>query len=234
MAVIRVEKNKNYTTMSNYHLRDKELSLKAKGLLSVMLSLPDTWDYSIAGLASICKEGMESIKNTLKELKDHYYLVVTKCLPSKENDGKISYIYTVYECPESRGQNQPLDNQPIDVQPLDNQPLENTLYNKYRELNTDISNTEILKTEEEIKESKPKKSKAFVKPTLEEIQDYINEQNYNVDAEYFFDHYEANGWYVGSKKMSDWKATLRNWNRRDMNRPAPYAPQNTTANPFDF
>ena len=92
MAVIRVEKNKNYTTMSNYHLRDKELSLKAKGLLSVMLSLPDTWDYSIAGLASICKEGMESIKNTLKELKDHDYLVVTKCLPSKENDGKISYI----------------------------------------------------------------------------------------------------------------------------------------------
>ena len=91
-----------------------------------------------------------------------------------------------------------------------------------------------IEIDTEIKESKPKKSQAFIPPTLEEIQDYINENNLNIDAAYFYDHYEGNGWYVGSRKMKDWKATLRNWNRRDMNRPAPYAPQNTTANPFDF
>ena len=58
MAVIRIEKNKNYTVMSNYHLRDKNLSLKAKGLLSIMLSLPEGWHYNVRGLASICKEGV--------------------------------------------------------------------------------------------------------------------------------------------------------------------------------
>ena len=56
MSVFRVEKNKNYTTMSNYHLRDRNLTLKTKGLLSIMLSLPEDWDYSIKGLVSICKE----------------------------------------------------------------------------------------------------------------------------------------------------------------------------------
>jgi len=65
MAVFRVEKNANYTTMSNYHLRDKQLSLKAKGLLSFCLSLPDTWDYSIMGLAAVCKEGRDCIMSTL-------------------------------------------------------------------------------------------------------------------------------------------------------------------------
>ena len=75
MAVIRVEKNRNFTTMSNYHLRDKDLSLKAKGLLSQILSLPDDWDYSVRGLASICLEGKDCIVTTLKELEIKGYLV---------------------------------------------------------------------------------------------------------------------------------------------------------------
>ena len=74
MAVFRVEKNANYTTMSNYHLRDKQLSLKAKGLLSFCLSLPDTWDYSIMGLAAVCKEGRDCIMSTLQELEELGYL----------------------------------------------------------------------------------------------------------------------------------------------------------------
>ena len=69
MAVIRVEKNSNYTTMSNKHLRDKRISLKAKGLLSQMLSLPDDWGYSVGGLASVNQEGEKAIISTLKELK---------------------------------------------------------------------------------------------------------------------------------------------------------------------
>ena len=66
----KIEKNKNYTIMSNYHLRDKNLSLKAKGLLSFMLSLPENWDYSLSGLIAVCKEQESSIKSTLKELKE--------------------------------------------------------------------------------------------------------------------------------------------------------------------
>ena len=73
MAVIRVEKNKNFTTMSNYHLRDKELSLKAKGLLSQILSLPENWDYSVRGLVAICLEGKDCIVTTLQELERKGY-----------------------------------------------------------------------------------------------------------------------------------------------------------------
>jgi len=69
MAVIRVEKTENYTVMSNYHFKEKEMSLKAKGLLSLMLSLPDNWDYTIAGLVTICKENESAIKSALDELK---------------------------------------------------------------------------------------------------------------------------------------------------------------------
>lgn len=95
--VFKVEKNKNYTVMSNYHLRDKSLSLKAKGLLSFMLSLPDDWDYSLAGLCSICKEGKDAIRSTLKELKDNNYLVIEK---SKNDKGLFEYTYIIYEEPQ--------------------------------------------------------------------------------------------------------------------------------------
>ena len=69
MAVFRVNKNKNYTVMSNYHLRDKNLSLKAKGLLSLMLSLPEDWDYTVRGLSAINKESLGAIQSALKELE---------------------------------------------------------------------------------------------------------------------------------------------------------------------
>ena len=70
MAVFRVEKTRNYTVMSNQHLRDKRLSLKAKGLLSLMLSLPEDWDYTTKGLARICKDGVDSICATVRELEN--------------------------------------------------------------------------------------------------------------------------------------------------------------------
>lgn len=75
MSVVRINKNNNYTVMSNYHLRDRELSLKAKGLLSMMLSLPDGWDYSIAGLVAICKENETDIKAILNELEKLKYII---------------------------------------------------------------------------------------------------------------------------------------------------------------
>ena len=74
MAVFRVEKTKDFTIMCNHHLRNTELSLKAKGLLSLMLSLPDNWDYTTKGLSFICKDGVDSISTALKELERHGYL----------------------------------------------------------------------------------------------------------------------------------------------------------------
>ena len=78
MSVFKIEKSKNYTVMSNYHLRDKNLSYKAKGLLSFMLSLPEDWDYSINGLVSISKEEVKAIRNILQELQRYGYLVIEK------------------------------------------------------------------------------------------------------------------------------------------------------------
>ena len=83
MSVFRVEKNKNYTVMANYHLRDKELSFKSKGLLSYMLSLPEDWDYSLNGLASVSKEGIKAIKNIVAELKERGYLKINKIRKEK-------------------------------------------------------------------------------------------------------------------------------------------------------
>ena len=75
MAVFRVERIKDYTVMSNHHLRNKNLSLKAKGLLSQMLSLPDDWDYTLKGLAAINKESVDAIRTAIWELEDAGYVV---------------------------------------------------------------------------------------------------------------------------------------------------------------
>jgi len=99
MAIFRIEKNKNYTIMSNYHLKEKEMSLKAKGLLSLMLSLPNNWDYTIEGLVTICKENETAIKSTLKELKDFGYLEILKVQNKK---GQFEYEYNIYEKPQSK------------------------------------------------------------------------------------------------------------------------------------
>lgn len=98
MAVIRVNKSKNYTVMSNYHFKDKNMSLKAKGLLSMMLSLPDNWNYSVEGLVTICKESKTSIQSTLKELEDLKYLKRTRTQNTK---GQFKYIYDIYEKPQT-------------------------------------------------------------------------------------------------------------------------------------
>ena len=99
-SVCRVNKNANYTVMSNYHLRSTNLSLKAIGLLSKVLSLPENWDYSISGLTSICKEKETAIKAALDELKHWGYLVVTKLMPNETNSGRIEYVYDFYEYSE--------------------------------------------------------------------------------------------------------------------------------------
>lgn len=96
MGVFRIEKNKNYTTMSNYHLRDISLSYKAKGLLSFMLSLPETWDYSVNGLVCVSKENIHAIRSILKELENHKYLVREKYQNDK---GRFEYNYSIYEVP---------------------------------------------------------------------------------------------------------------------------------------
>ena len=99
MAVMRVHKNANYTIMSNHHFKEKKMSLKAKGLLSLMLSLPDDWDYSVNGLATLSKDGRESVMSALKELEEFGYLKRTRI--TNEKGHFKGYDYDIFECPQN-------------------------------------------------------------------------------------------------------------------------------------
>lgn len=140
MAIFRTHKNQNYTVMSNYHLKEKNMSLKAKGLLSVMLSLPDDWDYSLAGLIAICKENETAVKSALKELKDFGYIRIDKLMPNETESGRIEYVYNVFEQPQNiikqEHKKQGLENQPLENQPIENQVQLNTNKQNTKELNT--------------------------------------------------------------------------------------------------
>lgn len=182
MPVIRVEKNDNYTVMSNYHLRDKNLSLKGKGLLTVMLSLPPEWDYSINGLASIIKEGPEAVENVLKELKKTGYLEVTKMRDPKT--GLFEYVYTIYEeADESRGVNPGGGLPPVVETPLKiNTKEENTEINLYKEKNTKKEKSL------DIKKMKPKEALEVYKEEfslspeiVEALEDFIDMRETNKD-----------------------------------------------------
>lgn len=128
MAVFKVEKTKNFTIMSNHHLQNKNLSLKAKGLLSYMLSLPNDWDYSLAGLVANSQESKTSIRNTLNELKENHYLSITNLYPNQTESKKIEYIYNIYEEPhlEPSMQKQDTENQYLDFQYIENDTQLNT------------------------------------------------------------------------------------------------------------
>lgn len=144
MAVFRVEKNTNFTVMSNHHLKNKKLSLKAKGLLSQMLSLPAEWDYSLNGLAHINKEGKDSVREAIKELEREGYIVRTRVRDDKGLLGKAEYV--IYELPHLEN----ADFQPKSENPtLDNPTLENPTHEKPTlenptQLNKDKSNKKIL------------------------------------------------------------------------------------------
>ena len=161
MAVFRVEKTKDFTVMSNFHLRDVELSLKAKGLLSLMLSLPEDWDYTTKGLACICKDGVDSITSALKELENHGYLTRQR---TRYENGRLGDItYTIHEKPvgqkekeELPEQEKPKQEKPKRENPRQVNPEQVELkQEKPTQLNTELSNTEGLNTYQSIYPAEP-------------------------------------------------------------------------------
>lgn len=142
MAVFRIDKTRDYTVMSNHHLKNTSLSLKAKGLLSLMLSLPENWDYTTKGLSKICKDGIDSICSTIKELEQHGYIIRQRVRNEK---GQLTTVeYTILEAPETASpkQEKPKRENPV----LDNPILENPeqvlpILENPDQLNTNISNT---------------------------------------------------------------------------------------------
>ncbi|WP_304180738.1 hypothetical protein [Leptotrichia trevisanii] len=141
MATFRVNKTSDYTVISNYHLREKEMSLKAKGLLTLMLSLPERWDFSISGLVAICKESESAIKAALKELKIFGYLRIDMIKPDQTKSKKIEYVYSIFEKPLEKGKRQTVKKQKAEKQQVENQPTENQSTENQGQLNTNRLNT---------------------------------------------------------------------------------------------
>ena len=157
MATFRVNKTSDYTVISNHHLREKGMSLKAKGLLTLMLSLPENWDYSISGLASICAENETAIKTGLNELKKFGYLRISKIFPNKKRGNKkIEYVYEIFEKPlkedkkqkEQKTEEQTLESQVVENQGVENLSLESQAVENQGQLNTKELNTNKLNTKE--------------------------------------------------------------------------------------
>ena len=147
MAVFRVERNKGYTVMSNHHLRNKELSLKAKGLLSQMLSLPEDWDYTLAGLSFINREKIDAIREAVKELERAGYIVRSR---ERDEKGRLRGAdYVIFEQPQTPPvsdlptlENPTLDNPTLEKPTQEKPTLENPT-----QLNKDIQKTNLPKKE---------------------------------------------------------------------------------------
>ena len=146
MAVFRVERNTGYTVMSNHHLRNKELSLKAKGLLSQMLSLPEDWDYTLAGLSYINRESIDAIRTAVWELEKAGYITRRQ---GRDEKGKMTAIeYTIYEQPQPPALDSPvLENPTADNPILENPTPDNPTSENPMQLNKDIQKTDLSKKE---------------------------------------------------------------------------------------
>lgn len=217
MAVIRVEKTKNYTVMANYHLRDNRLSFKAKGLMSFMLSLPDDWDYTVAGLATCAKDGKDSVRGALKELEAAGYLTRER---TRDKQGKLrSTDYVLSEEPKTiePEATEPTQEEPVQENSTTENPiLENPTQGKPTQENPTQINTNILSTKElSTDKRKGDKPPAFQPPTVGQVRKYCEERGNQVDPEIFVDFYHSKGWIVGKNKMKDWQAAVRTWEKRE-------------------
>lgn len=211
MATFRVNKTNNYTVMANYHLRDRRLSLKGKGLLSLMLSLPEEWDYSINGLATLSADGVSSIRATLQELELYGYLVRTAI---RKNGRITDWQYDIYEVGRN-GEDAPVDeflqveNQEVESPVVENQQVENR-----RQINTKESSKEELSKDSFNIVEKPEEADLYkliiedlnkmagtsYRPTTKDTRKHIHAR---LQEGYSLDDFKQ----VIRNKTSEWKGT---------------------------
>ena len=189
MAVFRIERTRDYTVMSNHHLRNEKLSLKAKGLLSMMLSLPEDWNYTTRGLAKICKEGVDAIGGALRELETAGYIVRHQL---RDRQGRISDTeYVIYEQPQPKKPDMP---QPDMGSPdTENPDMDKPDTEKPAELNIEKSNTQTSITNGSSTDSIPFREKTAVRPperkgrdamSVSEIESYRELILENIEYDY--------------------------------------------------
>ena len=163
MAVFRVERNKGYTVMSNHHLRNKELSLKAKGLLSQMLSLPEDWDYTLKGLSLINREKIDAIREAIKELERAGYIVRSR---ERDEKGRLRGAdYVIFEQPQPPTPDLPaLENPTLDNPTLEKPTQEKPTLENPTQLNKDIQRTDLPKKEKIITDEQSTHSIPILSP----------------------------------------------------------------------
>ena len=206
MAVFRIEKNKNYTVMSNHHLKDKSLTLKAKGLLSLILSLPEEWNYTTRGLAAICKEGVDCIGATLRELENGGYIERNRL---RNEHGIITDTeYVIYEFPQDKPEQDPntgksdtplphTDSPHTENPYMDEPPTENPAqYNTNNKLNKKELNTDSLNPNQSITPICGSYPQSAPKNPIDRIDEIDNFKNYreviceNIEYEILCERYD--------------------------------------------
>ena len=196
MAVFRIERTRDYTVMSNHHLRDKALSLKSKGLLSMMLSLPEDWNYTTRGLAKICKEGVDAIGGALRELEAAGYIVRHQL---RDRQGRISDTeYVIYEQPQPKAPDTP---QPYTASPdTENPYLADPDTEKPAELNIEKSRTQKSNTQGSSTDSIPFGETAAARPperkgrdamSVEEMESYRDLVLENIEYDHLCREFET-------------------------------------------
>lgn len=157
MAVFRVDKSRDYTVLSNYVFRDRTLSAKAKGLLAEMLSLPESWDYTLKGLTYLFSDGLDSVRQGIRELEEHGYVVRERKRDAKGRLGQMEYV--IYETPRKQIPTECTEEPPVSALPASETPVpenptqELPVQEKPTQLNNNILNTQESNTQESITNS---------------------------------------------------------------------------------
>lgn len=199
MAVFRTHRLNNFTTVNNYLIRDENLTLKDKGMMVVLLSLPETWEYSVLGLETICKESKNTINDILNNLEKYEYLERGKV---RDEKGRFKeWKYDIYEIPKTKYEEEypHPKKQDMEKRDMENPYLENSPQLIKEELNT------------------KKLNKDFIPPTLEDIKDYcLNVRHNSVDYQKFYDYYTAGNWKDSKgNKIKNWKQKVITWEKKD-------------------
>lgn len=188
MPVFRVEKTQNYTVMANHHLKNKKLSLKAKGLLSMLLSLPDNWKHSIAGYASVCKDGVDGVTAGIKELEKNGYITRRRIRNDKGRFGQVEY--TIFELPQDvpsedipELENPILENPELVLPKVDEPIMENTLLYNTKQFNKEKLNTDVLNPYQINQKEFGYEAMGF--ETFAELKETVYE---NIEYEHFMEH----------------------------------------------
>ena len=217
MAVLRKQKKGNFTVIDNTVFKDYSLSLKAKGMLCQMLSLPDNWAFTIKGLVKQCKDGKDSVMSALNELEEAGYFRRVQA----KSEGKFAgfdYIVSETKIADSPYAENPNTGKPnTEIPNAENPNILNT-----NPTNTDLSNTDVSSTHTERRTRKPKNANLnntpSLRPSIEDIEGYIREKDLDVDGRKFFDFFDASEW-IDSKgnPVRNWKQKLITWSSNNDN-----------------